>query len=1016
MKKYLLLLIFIIASLYSFGQNHLPNPMPGFQNFGTPQTLTQFSGIAYPVVGFINSNYNDTTSANINPYLKLTPGSQIYTIDGKLWLRNSTATAWVQISTGSSASFTASNGLTMIGNDVQLGGTLTKTDSIITGLHNLNIYTKRYDSTAGHFYVINQDDPLVYTLHAPGVSAYHGGKGTDNESPIIDFYNRSGVFKFAIGYDNGATHGFLDLRDNRDFNIERDGNSIEAFYKLRNGAYTHYMYDILALESGSGPFSDSSYRFQLNEGKGKALDTFYFGGKVGFGTPLPTASVHINGAGGLRYVTGSEGLNKILIGDANGVVSWASQGSFAWLVNGNSGTTSGTNFLGTTDNQALNFRTNNVVTMRLDSLGSRLFLTGGLNPVLSLKQLTTLQEYQIRVGVNTGTSNSGWNLYDATNSKIRLFVNTAGAMAIGNVSVIPLESSLYVNTLNSSGSNIDTRPGDSTISDDANIEAEASNYVNNGRGTAIQYSGSLGTGSSLGYPNTNMAQLRLFGVYNVIRTVDNHSLRFGTNNIEGFVLDSNQRVGIGKQFPTERLDVSGNIRFSGALMPNNTAGTSGQVLTSAGAGSPPTWATATVSTPAGNYGNLQINRNGSFATGALDSITWDGQMLKLKGSSGNKFIELNAGGANNTSIISTSLSNQGIILTGTGGVNNGPGITIFGPTSDFAGIYVYLGSSGQDLVFRNTGGTELARMLSSNGNFGIGDASPASSLTVGSGDLFQVNSSGAIVATTGYIQGSGTHSITSANTTQTTTSSISSVNANSLTSGTGIYAASSSISSGNLLNLVTTGTAAASGNEAFNIDRSGANGTSSITVTGGRISVTNTGTTSTNVGLAITTSGASNNYTLTLVDGTQGAGKVLSSDANGNASWVTPSSSGIAAGTYTVSLTNTANISSSTAHVCQYSSVTDPSSGTQVVTVSGYVTVTPTTTLTDTQLTMSVPITSAFGNIQECGGVAFATAISGQGAGIHAVASSVNVMMQWRAVDVTSQNMWFTFTYKVTPP
>ena len=35
---------------------------------------------------------------------------------------------------------------------------------------------------------------------------------------------------------------------------------------------------------------------------------------------------------------------------------------------------------------------------------------------------------------------------------------------------------------------------------------------------------------------------------------------------------------------TEALDVTGNVKFSGALMPNNTAGTSGQFLSSAGAG------------------------------------------------------------------------------------------------------------------------------------------------------------------------------------------------------------------------------------------------------------------------------------------------------------------------------------------------------------------------------------------------------------------------------------------------
>ena len=49
-------------------------------------------------------------------------------------------------------------------------------------------------------------------------------------------------------------------------------------------------------------------------------------------------------------------------------------------------------------------------------------------------------------------------------------------------------------------------------------------------------------------------------------------------------------VGINNAAPTEKLDVTGNIRFSGALKPNNLSGTAGQFLTSQGAGTP-TWTT-----------------------------------------------------------------------------------------------------------------------------------------------------------------------------------------------------------------------------------------------------------------------------------------------------------------------------------------------------------------------------------------------------------------------------------------
>ena len=49
------------------------------------------------------------------------------------------------------------------------------------------------------------------------------------------------------------------------------------------------------------------------------------------------------------------------------------------------------------------------------------------------------------------------------------------------------------------------------------------------------------------------------------------------------------KTGIGSDNPSERLDVAGNIKFSGSLMPGNLSGTAGQVLTSSGSGAAPVW-------------------------------------------------------------------------------------------------------------------------------------------------------------------------------------------------------------------------------------------------------------------------------------------------------------------------------------------------------------------------------------------------------------------------------------------
>ena len=71
------------------------------------------------------------------------------------------------------------------------------------------------------------------------------------------------------------------------------------------------------------------------------------------------------------------------------------------------------------------------------------------------------------------------------------------------------------------------------------------------------------------------------------------------------------QVGIGVPIPTEQLDVAGNIKFSGAIMPSNNAGVAGQILTSNGPGATPTWSAAML-----NQG--QTTGMGKFFSGTFD--------------------------------------------------------------------------------------------------------------------------------------------------------------------------------------------------------------------------------------------------------------------------------------------------------------------------------------------------------------------------------------------------------------
>lgn len=114
----------------------------------------------------------------------------------------------------------------------------------------------------------------------------------------------------------------------------------------------------------------------------------------------------------------------------------------------------------------------------------------------------------------------------------------------------------------------------------------------------------------------------------------------------------------------------------------------------------------------------------------------------------------------------------------------------------------------------------------------------------------------------------------------------------------------------------------------------------------------------------------------------------------------------LAWGIYTPTLTNVANVAASTAYVCQWMRVGD------MVTVTGKVDVDPTAAVS-TQLGISLPVSTNLANAEECAGTAYCPAIAGQGAAILGDVANDRAQMQWIAVDVTNQPMYFTFGYRV---
>lgn len=102
--------------------------------------------------------------------------------------------------------------------------------------------------------------------------------------------------------------------------------------------------------------------------------------------------------------------------------------------------------------------------------------------------------------------------------------------------------------------------------------------------------------SILGFSQVGINTTNPQGTLHVDGAKDNPTTGAPTaaQQLDDFTVTNTGNVGVGKTVPTEKIDVVGNIQFSGTLKPNGNAGTSGQVLTSQGAASSPTWVTTSV--------------------------------------------------------------------------------------------------------------------------------------------------------------------------------------------------------------------------------------------------------------------------------------------------------------------------------------------------------------------------------------------------------------------------------------
>ncbi len=96
---------------------------------------------------------------------------------------------------------------------------------------------------------------------------------------------------------------------------------------------------------------------------------------VGIGTSTPQDRLHV--VGNIRMVDGLQASGKVLMSDAFGRASWQNliaSDANAWGLTGNTATNPSVNFIGTTDNQPLQFRVNNSKAGSIDQLNENVTL------------------------------------------------------------------------------------------------------------------------------------------------------------------------------------------------------------------------------------------------------------------------------------------------------------------------------------------------------------------------------------------------------------------------------------------------------------------------------------------------------------------------------------------------------------------------------------------------------------------------------------------------------------------
>ena len=235
-----------------------------------------------------------------------------------------------------------------------------------------------------------------------------------NSSPKVRLLNAYTGFTDEIQIRDGSPDGGNNL-----VTIDDDGGNNDGRIRVyRNNGVQHNIDG-----NGHTVFNEQSRNFDFRVESNTATDGFFLDGANG--------QITIGNYGTGAITAGAA--TQMLAVDVNGNIieePLPAGGSTDWTVLGNAGldggntTTNGVNFIGTTDNENLEFRTNNIQRGRFSSLGE--FFVGTLNTVIPGDLMNAVSNATFDWAVNGYSANDGSGTYGQVSSGTTIYAGVQG--------------------------------------------------------------------------------------------------------------------------------------------------------------------------------------------------------------------------------------------------------------------------------------------------------------------------------------------------------------------------------------------------------------------------------------------------------------------------------------------------------------------------------------------------------------------------------------------------------------